>query len=765
MKFAGELLDILAQFGAGRGDPANIVVRFLLPSFFWSSLLWIAGRQWKARRDKRDYYVAMAAFAGLSRELIMFVAEYGGLRGFLSFESAFRFYPPAEHAITMFSCLLIGYAFMRFFLPWQRFSRLFLITGSSAIGLLYLAAAPAWIFYLREHPGTLFGAFWGDMVFRVTGSSLMGIVLVSLVFGRRREVAVPNILFVAFSFFFLDEFLMIFNLAGGEIYRDTFGPLRHNLHIWAVPLLVAVYWKELFSELETEKERLSVTLRSIGDGVIATDRQGSVILMNRVAEELTGWKQPEALGRELSEVFHIINEKTRETCGNPVEGVLQSGGIIGPARHTVLVCRDSTERIIADSGAPIRDRESRIIGVVLVFRDITEKRIAEEELMRAHKLESIGILAGGIAHDFNNILTVITGNISLAMDDISSGHPAGRPLATAENATARASDLARQLLTFSRGGAPVRQTASLSEMIRETASFAVRGSKCRCEFSIPDDLWPGNVDEGQVSQVIHNLVLNADQAMPQGGTINISCENTTLNEAGNIPLKKGRYLKITIRDEGIGIPRECLGKIFDPYFTTKQKGSGLGLAVSYSIIRNHDGHISADSMLGTGTSFEIYLPASAESPHIASPKNSAILPLGSGRILVMDDEGLIIEFLHETLRRNGYSADGAKDGQEAIRKYKEAMDAGSPFKAVIMDITIPGGMGGGEAIRKILSIDPSAKVIVSSGYSNDPIMSDFRTYGFCGVITKPYKSGEVRKVLQEVLGSGDPREETGKAGQ
>jgi PAS domain S-box-containing protein len=519
-----------------------------------------------------------------------------------------------------------------------------------------------------------------------------------------------------------------------------------------------IFWdvtakKRAEDALAAEKELLSVTLRSIADGVITTDTDGNVVLMNRVAEQLTGWKQQDAVGKPLREVFHLVDEKTRLRCEDPVETVLRDGGAVEPTRHAVLIARDGTERFIANHGAPLRDKDSRIIGIVLAFSDVTEKRKMEAELLKMEKLESLGVLAGGIAHDFNNILTAILGNISLATV---CAPPQGdwlQILTEAEAACLRARDLTMQLLTFAKGGAPVIQTASIADLLQDSTRFTLRGSNVRCEFDIPDDLWAARVDEGQISQVIHNLVINAQQAMPQGGTVKVTAENVSMGASEGIPLKAGRYVKISIADSGIGIPEEHLSKIFDPYFTTKQKGNGLGLASAYSIVKNHDGYITVESELGVGTTFHIYLPAS---PEKAPPRKEdpQIAESGGGRILVMDDEEVVRELTKEVLTRMGYEAEFAREGSEAVEMYQRARDKGRPFDAVIMDLTVPGGMGGLEATRKLLDADPHAKVIVSSGYSNDPIMAHYKEHGFCGVVAKPYKVGDLMGTLQSVIANG-----------
>ncbi|MFP3983596.1 MAG: PAS domain S-box protein [Desulfurivibrionaceae bacterium] len=505
--------------------------------------------------------------------------------------------------------------------------------------------------------------------------------------------------------------------------------------------------------LAEEKERLAVTLRSIGDGVITTDTRGRVTMMNKVAEDLTGWPQDEALGHPLTEVFKIINELTRSVCENPVEKVLSSGRIVGLANHTALISRDGSERTIADSGSPIRDRESRVIGVVLVFRDVTQQLRMEKEMTKIKKLESIGVLAGGIAHDFNNILAGILGNLNLALFDRNMGKETRELLSEAEKASVRAKSLTAQLLTFSRGGEPVKETASLEEIIRDSAEFILHGDRVTCTFDIQDDLWLVDVDKGQISQVIQNLILNASHAMPEGGTIEVTCENIETISGEHIFLSSDqKHVKITVTDHGVGIPESFIDKIFDPYFSTKQEGSGLGLPISYSIINKHGGHILVDSKPGEGTVFTIYLPASKKSladERIEEETRSGIER--SAKVMVMDDEALIREMSKSMLERLGHEVLLVKDGTEAIQLYRKQKEAGRSVDLIIMDLTIPGGMGGREAVQEILAFDPGAKVIVSSGYSNDPVMSNYRGYGFKAVIFKPYKLQELRKVIDQVL--------------
>jgi PAS domain S-box-containing protein len=472
---------------------------------------------------------------------------------------------------------------------------------------------------------------------------------------------------------------------------------------------------------------------------------GKFISVNDLMCEYVGYTKEEFLNLII---WDFLKDESREKVLERTDKILKGEPVPQLAEYEIItkdgreICGLINSRIEYENDKPVR--------TTTVFHDITEKKKLEQELVKAQKLESLGVLAGGIAHDFNNFLSGIMGNISLAKLEADQGEDIIESLDEALRVTSRASALTRQLLVFSKGGAPVKKTASISEVLRDSTVFALRGSKVKCEFSIAEGLWPLRVDLGQFSQVIHNLALNAVQAMPQGGTIRLHARNATLDALSGLPLEAGRYVKISMQDEGLGIPQEHLTKVFDPYFTTKHQGSGLGLTMTYTTIHAHDGHITVDSEMGKGTTFRIYMPASYEEL-VESEDREAQLKKGEGKILVMDDDEAIREVTEKILIELGYEVRCASDGAETIALYQDAARSGRPFDAVIMDLTIPGGMGGKEAIRQLLSIDPQATAIVSSGYSNDPIMSDFEKYGFRGVAAKPYRIEKLSWILHDVL--------------
>ena len=506
--------------------------------------------------------------------------------------------------------------------------------------------------------------------------------------------------------------------------------------------------------LKDEQERQAVTLRSIGEGVIAADTEGAVTVLNHRAETLTGWSGEAALGRPLAEVFPVKGAASSRESTDILHDVLASNAVLTLPPDTRLVSHEGEELLITCTASPVHASHGERLGVVFVFDDCSERTRVEAELQKASRLESIGLLAGGIAHDFNNILTTISGNLSLARLDMSdsAGEEFGQVLEEAEKAAIDARALTNQLLTFSRGGAPIKQPLLLGDLVREAASFALRGANVKSEVAVDEGLWAVDADAGQMRQVVQNIVLNGQEAMPEGGYISLTVSNIEF-EAGEtprtLPISEGRYVRTTVQDRGSGISPEHQEKIFDPYFTTKKRGSGLGLATSYSIVRNHGGIIAVSSKLGEGTTFDVYLPAT-DAPVDEGGEGARDLKPGSGRVLVMDDEKRIRTLVAAMLRKAGYDASCAEDGQAAIDACVAAKHDGRPFDVAVLDLTVPNGMGGQDAVKRLREIDPNMKVIVSSGYSSSPVMANFRSHGFDGAVPKPYTTEVLIHAVQTV---------------
>ena len=500
-------------------------------------------------------------------------------------------------------------------------------------------------------------------------------------------------------------------------------------------------------QLEEEKERLSVTLASIGDGVITTDNDGTIILYNKVAEKLTDYNQNETINRNINDILEITDIISNEKFEfNKLPKFELSDNLI-------LTNKYGQKKEVAIKGSPILDKSENIIGSVIVIRDNEEKKRLEREILKTQKMESISILAGGIAHDFNNILTAILGNLSIAKIEIENEDSnISKIIDQTIKATYRANKLTKQLLTFSKGGIPIKKTISIKELIEETTNFALRGSKSRSFIRIAPDLWNIDVDEGQISQVINNIVINADQSMPNGGNIIVEAKNVVMENTSEDSSISGEFfVQISIMDQGIGISKEYLTKIFDPYFTTKQKGSGLGLSVCYSIMKNHGGKITVDSVSGEGSIFYITLPAASTKMQDDNEMKEKPLVKGKGTIIVMDDEDYIQKLLLKLLNRLGYNVILTSEGKEFIQVYRRRLSFKKKVDCVIMDLTIPGGLGGKETIKNLREFDNEVKVIVSSGYSNDPIMADYKKYGFNGVLPKPFSINDLSDLLSKIL--------------
>ncbi|MBN2155438.1 MAG: PAS domain S-box protein [Candidatus Lokiarchaeota archaeon] len=548
-----------------------------------------------------------------------------------------------------------------------------------------------------------------------------------------------------------------------EVYSQTitFEDSYANLVI----LIDITETKQAESAFRESEERFKMLVDQMEEGFAIGDENDNFTYVNNRFCEIIGYSTNELVGRNIRD---IVNPRYHYILDEQMEQRKQ--GTSDP--YELILCHKSgcdVPTLIGPAG--LFDEETgEYMGCFAVFTDITELKNMESERLRlqheilnARRIESLGILAGGIAHDFNNILTSILGNLSLAKITLESEPHSDLKeiIIEAENATVQAKALTQQLLTFSKGGAPIRKTTnSISELIKTTTNFVLRGKSYTAKYDIAEDLYPCDIDEAQMSQVINNLIVNAYQAMPKGGSIFIRGENTEISENVPIPITPGKYIRIEVRDEGVGIPPENLPKIFDPYFTTKQKDTsdgdispprGLGLTSAFHIIQNHGGIITAESELGVGSLFVIYLPASLDKIQISEKITTTGIQNGKGNILLLDDEPTVRKIGKKMLEKLGYDVVVASNGDEAIEIYKNHLHSKSTFDLLIMDLTIPGGLGGLEAFKEILKLNPQVKAVVSSGYSNDTVLAHFSDYGFAGVLIKPYTIEGLSKTLTSIL--------------
>ena len=504
--------------------------------------------------------------------------------------------------------------------------------------------------------------------------------------------------------------------------------------------------------LASEKEHLSVILESIEDAVIETDAEGRVRFLNRRAQELLGLSETEThCGKALCDLFRDISRDADALCAT----------ILGNARSaneaylhpSDLESTHPTEgrRVLRATGAPIRSQGAdELHGLVVVLRDVTDERQREEDMQRAAKLESLGLLAGGISHDFNNILTVISGNVSTALALCKPSEDVADLLREVQAGCEQAASLTHQLLTFAKGGKPIKTATDAARLARQAAKFASRGSSVVCDYQFDADLWLAEVDSGQIGQVVSNLVINAVQAMPDGGTITVAAHNRQVEEGDSLPLDSGPYVVLQVRDTGCGIEPDVLARIFEPYFTTKERGSGLGLASAYSTVQQHGGHLAVQSEVGKGTVFTAYLPATRDSVQVSKERDGATLE-GTARILFMDDEPGIRSLAKTVFNSTDYGVDTARDGEEAIALFRQAIEEGAPYDLVVLDLTVRGGLGGVQALKELRALDPSIKAVVSSGYSDDAAMANYTEFGFQAAVAKPWTVREFRSVVAHIL--------------
>jgi len=499
--------------------------------------------------------------------------------------------------------------------------------------------------------------------------------------------------------------------------------------------------------LRESEEKYRGLIETASDAIFVIEfESGKIIDVNRKGADLVGRSADEIIGLHHSQL-HPSDETEKY-----VWLFDKFASYLTPPDIAYHVLHKGGGRIPVEISTSIMELGGRKI-ILGIFRDIRERIKMEEEIQKAQRLESAGVIAGGMAHDFNNLLTSILGNVSLAKAFADHGSKVYVRLAETEKAIMRAKDLTQQLLTFAKGGVPITRKVDIASTIVESAEFVLRGSNLKCECDVPENLWSVEADTGQINQVIHNLVINAYQSMPDGGSCRLEVKNVMIQDADPVPLPAGSYVEISVQDEGSGIAPENIKKIFDPFFTTKKTGTGLGLPTAYSIIKKHRGMITVESAVGKGSIFHIFLPASDKEAHKPSARDETVPESfkGEGRILLMDDEESVREIGTKLLQHLGYTVETAKEGKEALDKYRTGMENGQKYAAVIMDLTVPGGMGGKETIQELRKIDPGAKTIVSSGYATDPILANFREYGFDAMVPKPYEVQDLAAILHKVI--------------
>ena len=635
MVLIDEIYDILFRFGGGRGgDPGNVAVRFLLPTFFWSILALVAFREWKRERDSKDLYVGIASLIGMSRELLMFTAEYGSWRGLINFEDIYFYYPPFEHAATMFSCIFIGAAFLRYLQVSERFVRTFFFSASVLTGILYVVIAPAWYNHLSQHPGVPFGLFWGDMAFRIAASIFMGSVVAVLLLISQEGRFIPRALIVGFTFLFLDEFLMIFNIASHERYVQYFAPLRHNLHIWAIPLFIAFYWSDLGRRVSEAEKMISNSFRLSPSMLSVFDQNGIVKVASPAAAAIAGAVPEQMLGQDIKSFFRSADgTDPLHSLKGSAEFEARFAMIDGSVRHLSWKVHRSS-----DDGY-----------FYAAVSDSTRLKLAEEALAGVQTTAWIEKAKS------DSILSAMEDGISIHDRDF--------------------------------------------RIIYQNRKFR--------------QLMGDHIGEFCYEAYAKQKRICADCPM-------VECFRDSGTHISERPLavNEGRkFFRITVfpmKDEsgnivgGIKMIRDInAGRVLE-------SGSLQGIE-------------NDDVIAGQGASYENSTVTANEEPVPAA-----------GRVLVMDDEAGVRDVAGEMLRSAGCRVEFAADGGRAVELYRKAMDEGDPFDAVVLDLTVPGGMGGRETIEKLVEMDPDVKAVVSSGYSDDAVMSDHEAYGFCGIVPKPY---------------------------
>ncbi len=562
---------------------------------------------------------------------------------------------------------------------------------------------------------------------------------------RKYLKIVVGLAFAAFLAVSLAFYILSLHRRLSRAYQDL---EKHRNHLEHLIRARTAYLETLAQKLRDERERLAVILRSLADAVIVTDTQARISLLNPAAEKLLEIKAEEAYGKPFCELIPL-EMADKKTCGSAVS--LSFRDQLVNFEEALVRLPSGKELLVEGAAAPIHGEAGEVLGSVIVLRDITLRKRLEEEARRSSKLEALSLVASGLAHDFNNLLATIMGYLDIIRLKVKDPEIEA-VVDKAERACLIARTLTRELLTHTAGGGPMKRLSSVEKVLREAVEFALAGSGVKAELSSDPDLWPVEMDPDQIAVCLHNLLLNARQAMSDKGRILVRARNVTLSKENELNLPEGPYVMIEIEDTGPGIPEEILPHIFEPFFTTREGGSGLGLFTCRRIVEAHGGKIVAESAPGKGALFRIYLPAHPGAELSPLPQiESSEAPPSSARILVMDDEEGVRETLAELLRLHGFEVETAKEGREALKRFRKALETGRSFDLVILDLTVPGGLGGREILPKLRELDPKVRAIVASGYSQDPVMEDYPSFGFDGALLKPFTARDLLEVVTQVL--------------
>ena len=504
-------------------------------------------------------------------------------------------------------------------------------------------------------------------------------------------------------------------------------------------------------DLAEEHEMLDTIFRSISNGILVANLADEIILINRAAEDITGWSREEVIGQQISAILPVTDQFVDEQAQKHLLTNIRQTKMIGEETEYSLTTKSGSERPVSISAVPLKNADDRIVGMVAVFRDIAWRHQLEEQILRSDKISSLSSLAGGLAHDFNNFLQIFTlslGTIKLQMI----GNDNARVLLDGiEDSIMQAKGITRQLLDLTRGGTPTKHKMQLAPLLKRGVMFALQGSRVIARYEFADDLWQVDIDPQQINQVIYNLVINACQAMQGGGHLTVSARNTVIeNDLGHQRHKPGQYVEVSLRDQGTGIPEEIIGSIFDPYFTTRKSGNGLGLFSCYSILKKHNGWITVVSKMNKGSLFTFYLPGYTESAQPVDSRTRQLLP-GTARILVLDAKDTLRLGMSIFLKELGFQVQSVTDGAAAIKAYRESLEANQPFDVLLLDAHIPGAMAAGEIIDPLRRINGAIKVIVTGCDSTDAILVNYQKMGFKATLAKPFTPEELSLVIRKVL--------------